>query len=128
MCIQNWDGFFNNYFAYHDTGGTGRWEIYPWDEDKTWGDYDGAPAKYDWYEMPLTFGMNGVQPPKAVRGFGFGFGRGFTLWWREPGYFSGPLLANPQFRQRFLARLREVCATLFTEEKFFPHRCPRESA
>ena len=25
MCIQNWDGFFNNYFAYHDTGGTGKW-------------------------------------------------------------------------------------------------------
>ena len=118
MCLQNWDGFFNNYFAYHDTGGTGRWEIYPWDEDKTWGDYDGASSKYDWYEMPLTFGMNGAQPPTVRRGFFFG--RGAPMWWREPGYFSGPMLANPQFRQRFLARLREVCTTIFTEERMFP--------
>ena len=42
------------------------------------------------------------------------------MWWREPGYFSGPMLANPQFRQRFLARLREVCTTIFTEERMFP--------
>ena len=107
MCIQNWDGFFNNHFAYHDLAGTGKWEIYPWDEDKTWGDYDGASPRYDWYSMPLTFGMNGD------RGGGGG-------WWRGPGELSGPLLANPEFRQRFLARLRELCETDFTAEKLFP--------
>ena len=58
MCIQNWDGFFNNYFLYHDAAGTGKWEMYPWDEDKTWGDYDGGSENYDWYTMPLTYGMN----------------------------------------------------------------------
>jgi len=36
MCISNWDGFFNNYFTYHDVNGTKKWEMYPWDEDKTW--------------------------------------------------------------------------------------------
>ena len=46
MCIQNWDGFFNNYFTYHDPS-TGKWSIIPWDEDKTWGDYDGAALPYD---------------------------------------------------------------------------------
>jgi spore coat protein H len=97
MCIQNWDGFFNNYFTYHDTGGTGRWEIYPWDEDKTWGDYDGASSRYDWYTMPLNFGMNerGASELRSRRGF--------DGWWRPPGYFSGPLLANAEFRKRFLA-------------------------
>ncbi|MES2573115.1 MAG: CotH kinase family protein [Verrucomicrobiota bacterium] len=118
MCIQNWDGFHNNYFLYHDTEGSGRWEIYPWDEDKTWGDYDGASSRYDWYSMPLTFGMNGTQPPEALRSrVAQG---GFVDWWREPGIFSGPLLANPFFRARFLERLEEVCRTVFTPEKLLP--------
>jgi hypothetical protein len=30
------------------------------------------------------------------------------------------LLANPRFRERFLTRLREVCATIFTREKIYP--------
>ena len=107
QCIQNWDGYFNNHFAYHDSDGTGRWEIYPWDADKTWGDYDGASARFDWYSMPLTFGMNGDRPVG-------------TGWWREPGQLSGPLLANDEFRRRFLARLREICETVFTPEKLFP--------
>jgi hypothetical protein len=120
MCIQNWDGFFNNYFTYHDVNGTKKWEMYPWDEDKTWGDYDGASPKYDWYEMPLTYGMNGDQGARGlIRRFGQGpFGG--TSWWRPPGYFSGPLLANPEFRKRFLTRLKEICSTVFTEEKIVP--------
>ena len=119
LCIQNWDGFFNNYFIYHDVGKTGKWEIYPWDEDKTWGDYDGASQKYDWYTMPLTFGMNGDKPVnESVFGNRGGFGGG--SWWRPGGWFSGPLLANPTFRQKFLLRLREICQTSFTEERFLP--------
>jgi hypothetical protein len=123
MCIQNWDGSFNNYFAYHDTRRNGKWTIYPWDEDKTWGDYDGVSPNYDGYEMPLTFGMKGDSPPaydpmsktNTQRGH-----FGGISWWRPAGWFSGPLLANPEFRRRFLARLGEVCATVFTEERFLP--------
>jgi hypothetical protein len=118
MCIENWDGFFNNYFAYHDLKPGGKWEMIPWDEDKTWGDFDGASSNYDWYSMPLTFGMNGDQPQS--RG-GWGGGPfGSPGWWRPPGPFSGPLLANPQFRKKLEARLRELCNTVFTEEKFGP--------
>jgi spore coat protein CotH len=123
MCIQNWDGFFNNFFTYHDTGKTGKWEMYPWDEDKTWGDYDGASPLYDWYEMPLTMGMNGDRSPpvnSGSRANNMHGPFGGVSWWRAPGYFSGPLLANPEFRKRFLTRLREVCTTVFTEEKFMP--------
>jgi hypothetical protein len=121
MCIQNWDGFFNNYFAYHDTGGTGKWEMYPWDEDKTWGDYDGASPDYDWYEMPLTYGMNGDQSPsldrrsKANRMQG---PFGGVSWWRAPSYFSDPLLANPG-SQTFLARCASF-APHFHRGKIFP--------
>lgn len=122
MCIQNWDGFWNNYFAYHEPQPGGKWELIPWDEDKTWGDYDGASPAYDWYDMPLTFGSNLTR--KSGGGlFSFmnqgPFG-GSTMWWRPPGHFSGPLLANPEFRKRFLSRLREVCMTLFTPEVMGP--------
>jgi hypothetical protein len=117
MCVQDWDGFFNNYFVYHDLRAGGKWEIYPWDKDKTWGDYDGASARYDWCAMPLTFGMNTAQSTAGDSFFGFG---GFNSWMRPPGWFSGPLLANPEFRKRFLARLREVNQTIFTPEKMAP--------
>lgn len=116
MCIQNWDGFFNNYFAYHDTKPGGKWEMIPWDEDKTWGEFDGASRNYDWYEMPLTIGMAGDRPARNGGRGPFG-GAG---WWRPPGWFSGPLLGNAQFREAFLNRLKELCATVFTEERFGP--------
>jgi len=122
QCIQNWDGFFNNYFAHRGPGLEGRWTMIPWDQDKTWGDYDGASRAFDWYEMPLTYGMKGDREP----GGRFSFFRprnspwGSTAWWRPGGYFSAPLLANPQFRERFLARTREICETVFTEKAFLP--------
>ena len=117
MCIQNWDGFFNNYYTFHDTRPGSKWEMIPWDEDKTWGEYDGASGNYDWYEMPLTIGMLGDNPVRNGRGRGPFGGAG---WWRPPGWFSGPLLANPQFRKQFLARLKELCQTTFTEQRFGP--------
>ncbi|MDB6036432.1 MAG: Inner spore coat protein [Verrucomicrobiales bacterium] len=120
MCIQNWDGFFNNYFAYHDTAPGGKWEMIPWDEDKTWGDYDGASSSYDWYTMPLTTGMNGDSPSKKWGFFGQQGLFGGQGWWRPPGPFSGPLLANPFFRKKLETRLKEICTTVFTPEQFGP--------
>jgi hypothetical protein len=122
MCIENWDGFFNNYFAWHDPKPGGKWEIFPWDQDKTWGDYDDCSPARDWYTMPLTFGMNGDREPVSrFNPFRMKTHPWGTLkWWRPGGYFSGPLLANPQFRQRFLQRLRELCETKFSEKEFLP--------
>src|SRR5690606_30401642 len=99
MCLSHWDGFFNNYFAYHDRKGTGKWEMYPWDQDKTWGFHDATHANKPFFDMPITFGMKGDTPPDGgppvLRP---------ESWWRPPGFFSGPLLANPEFRKRFLQR------------------------
>ncbi len=119
-CLSHWDGFFNNYYAYHEIGG-GKWEMYPWDQDKTWGFYDNMPKNEVFYDMPLSFGMEGDAPPgwpkdrPPPRGFG-----GKTEWWRPGGYFSKPLLANPQFRKQFLARTKELLENVYTEEIFFP--------
>jgi spore coat protein CotH len=43
--LSHWDGFFNNYFTYHDRNSSGQWEIYPWDQDKTWGFHDQSGDK-----------------------------------------------------------------------------------
>ena len=107
MVLSHWDGYFNNYFTYHDVKGTGKWEMYPWDQDKTWGFHD-ASGETVFYDMPVTFGMEGDRPPgfpkdqPPPQGFNGG------AWWRPGGYFSKPLLANPQFRKLFLARTREL--------------------
>jgi hypothetical protein len=119
MVISHWDGFFNNYFTYHDTERTKRWTMYPWDQDKTWGYYDGIRPGQVFYDMPITFGQ-GDGPFARERGRGGGPFGGDSSWWRPPGYFSGPLLANPQFRKVFLARTREILETVYTEEIFLP--------
>jgi len=123
MCLTDWDGFWNNYFTYHDINGTGKWEIYPWDKDKTWGYYDGVSSRDYLYDMPLTYGMDEKRSfwqRKPVRG-GPNWGRmGKPPWWRPGGYFSGAMLANEHFRRLFLIRLKEIAETIYTEEIFFP--------
>jgi hypothetical protein len=121
MVLSHWDGFFNNYFAYHDVYGTGKWTMYPWDQDKTWGFHDGIFGYGVFSDMPVTFGMEGDRPPGWPKGrpppgmFGGG-----PIWWRPGGDFSRPLLANPQFRKLFLARTRELLEKVYTQEVFFP--------
>jgi hypothetical protein len=103
--LSHWDGFFNNYFAYHDAGGTRKWMMFPWDQDSTWGLRAGDGGEV-FYDMALTFGMNGDRQRGG--------------WWRPPGFFSGPLLANPGFRKVFLARTKEILDTVYTEPVFGP--------
>lgn len=121
MVLSHWDGYFNNYFTYHDVNGKGKWTMYPWDQDQTWGILNHDPD-FVLTTMPVTFGMNGDVPPgQRSRGDSrqFRFGEG-PSWWRPPGYFSGPLLANEQFRPFFLARTREILESVYTPEKIGP--------
>jgi spore coat protein CotH len=117
MVLSHWDGFFNNYFTYHDVHGTGKWTMYPWDQDKTWGFYDGIGRDETFFNMPLTFGMEGDPPPG---GGGGPFGGGATSWWRAGGFFSRPLLANPQFRKIFLQKTRDILENVYTQQIYFP--------
>ena len=121
MVLSHWDGYFNNYFTYHDTHGTKKWEMYPWDQDKTWGYYDGIGGDDVFFDMPLTFGMQGDPRPGDRWGGNGGnpFGPG-PAWWRPGGYFSSPLLANPQFRKIFLTRVKEILDKDYTEAVYFP--------
>jgi hypothetical protein len=108
MVLSHWDGFFNNYFTYHDAEGSGKWLMFPWDQDSTWGLRAMRGDGGVFYTMALTFGMNGDTPP-ANGGA-----------WRPPGFFSGPLLANPQFRQVFLARTKYILENVYTDAAFGP--------
>ena len=118
MLISDWDGFFNNYWLYHDINGTGKWTLYPWDEDKTWGEYDGWEQAV-LYDLPLSYGAEGDHPPGEAGGRP-SQSYGFRQWWRAGGYISRPLLANPTFRKYFLARVKDLLNTEFTSERLFP--------
>lgn len=118
MVLSHWDGFFNNYFAYHDTK-RGKWMMFPWDQDKTSGYYDGLPDDQVFVDMPLTFGKEGDRAP-AAQGTAAGGRGGGPRWWRAGGHFSRPLLANAHFRQIFLARTRDVLERVYTSGTYFP--------
>jgi hypothetical protein len=119
MLISDWDGFFNNYFLYHDLRGTGKWTFYPWDEDKTWGEYDGWEQQGPLYTLPLSYGAEGDHPPGETGGRP-SESYGFRSWWRAGGYISRPLLANPIFRKYFLSRVKGLLDSEFTTERLSP--------
>jgi|GEM_PF-1552126 len=121
-CLSHWDAFFNNYYLYHDTGGTEKWSKFPWDQDKTWGEYDGKEENEVFYTMGLTVGMEGDIPPgwpkdrKPLPRIG----APGAYWWRPGGYISKPLLANPQFRKIFLQQVKSILEKDYSEPAFFP--------
>lgn len=110
-----WDGFFNNYFTYHDVR-SGRWELYPWDLDKAWGYHD-MVGNGIFTELPLNYGAEGDVPPGWKGKPPRNFFEGGSPWWRPGGWFSKYLLANPTARNLYHSRLRELLDTEFTEEK-----------
>ena len=126
MLLAHWDGYFNNYFAYHDTGGNGKWTFHPWDQDKAAGFYDGVDFEDVFTDLPLDYGSwdskapgwkRSRQPKTFQEYYQLPGAKG---WWRQPGWFSGPMLSNPQYRARFVARVKHLLETEFTPERLDP--------
>ena len=132
LLLSHWDGFFNNYFLYHDTEGTGKWGLYPWDQDSTWALRGGDSESLS--KMPINYGGEGARPPGMEGGDergssrgggrfggfgGFGGGRGFG-WWRDGDAISKPLIANPTFQARYFNRVKELVEEVFSEEVLEP--------
>ncbi|HWO13536.1 MAG TPA: CotH kinase family protein [Polyangiaceae bacterium] len=91
--LKNWDGIMafysatspHNFFWYHDVGGSGRFQLIPWDMDNTSWDFDPymapqswvtAPPVPDWNEEPISCssrsvwdqsGNTTVVPPRCDR-------------------------------------------------------------
>jgi len=106
MILSHWDGYFNNYFTHQDVAGSGKWQMYPWDQDKTWGFHDGLGPNDVFIDMPLDYASEQNH--------------GGGPWWRRGGHFSRPLLANPEFRKIFLQRVRHLLEKVYTLEIYNP--------
>ena len=98
--VQNWDCFDKNHFVIHDTLGSNKWFVVPWDLDRTFGDHWAGP--FDETELPVALGTSS-QPRNAS------WNRLFDAFFKEPA-----------LRARFLDRLEELLQTQFTKEKLFP--------
>ena len=46
MLLANGSTYYHNYYLYHDTYGNGKWEVFPWDMDKTLSYYSWKPYIY----------------------------------------------------------------------------------
>lgn len=130
LLLSHWDGFFNNYFLYHDVKETGKWSILPWDQDSTWSLRGGSPDSLA--KMPLNYGGEGARPPGASeqrqdrspfggRGFGgFGGFRGGFGWWRDGDIISKSLIGNPTFFEKYKLRIKSLLENKFTSEIYEP--------
>lgn len=47
MLIQNSSTYYHNYYMYHDIYGTDKWQMLPWDMDKSLSYYNWKPYTYD---------------------------------------------------------------------------------
>jgi len=98
--IQHWDGFNKNHFLVHDTRGSQKWIVVPWDLDRTFGDH--WNGSFTETRLPLLLGTRRLP--------------GVTGWNRlEEKFFSEPTL-----RSRFVQRLSDLLAKEFTAEKLDP--------
>jgi spore coat protein H len=98
--VQNWDWFSKNHFIVHDSAGSKKWLIVPWDLDRTLGDHWAGP--FDAADISLRLGT-AAQPAKI------GWNKMFNAFWNEPA-----------LRKRLLDRLETLLQTEFTKEKLFP--------
>lgn len=67
--LKNWDGIMafyapstpHNFYWYHDSGGSGRFQLIPWDLDNTFWEFDPYMAPQDWVSAPPVPDWN-VEP------------------------------------------------------------------
>ena len=98
--LSHWDGFKNNIFLYHDPAPDGKWEIIPWDTDKTFGYTDSDPM---FWEMPIDFSLTLVAPgsPELTnRNLNAPIGR--------------PFHSDPNLHEEFISRVAQSLDGLFS--------------
>jgi spore coat protein H len=98
--VQNWDWFSKNHFLVHDTEGSKKWIVVPWDLDRTLGDHWAGP--FDAADLPLRLGTR-AQPS--------------TIGWNK---LFDAFYKVPSLRKRLLDRIEALLEKEFTEEKLFP--------
>jgi hypothetical protein len=101
--LSHWDGIKNNIFLYHDPAPNGKWEIIPWDVDKTFGYTDTNPM---FWKMPIDFYITGIAPgsPELI-------GRDLN------GPISRPFHSVPELQQEFVQRVAQALDGLCSIER-----------
>jgi len=92
--IQHWDGFNKNHFLVHDTRGSQKWMVIPWDLDRTFGDH--WNGSFSETRLPLLLGTRNLP--------------GVTGWNRLEDKFC----REPALRARLLDRLAALLDKEFT--------------
>ncbi|MDP8246086.1 MAG: CotH kinase family protein [Candidatus Hinthialibacter antarcticus] len=101
--LSHWDGFKNNIFLYHDLAPDGKWEIIPWDTDKTFGYTDSDPM---YWKMPIDFSLTLVAPGSQEltnRNLDAPIGR--------------PFHSDPNLHEEFVNRVAQSLNGLFSLER-----------
>lgn len=101
--LSHWDGVKNNIFLYHDPQPDGKWEIIPWDVDKTFGYTDSDPM---FWKMPIDFFITGNAPgsPELT-------GRDLN------GPISRPFHKDNELQQEFVKRVALALDGLFSLQR-----------
>jgi len=99
--LQNWDAIIKNHFLFHDTEGSGLWYMFPWDLDRTWGEY----ASWELgARINILAGMQKYPP-------GFGLP---SDWWNR---LIDAMLKQPDMLDYYFKAIRAQLNDLFTEER-----------
>ena len=96
--INNWDGFFNNHWLYRDKV-LGKWRLFPWDMDKTFGLLNTIDAPPQFYDMALDYPIYGTGLPHQYGS-------------RPPGPITQHLMRVPGVWAMYMNALK--CATDFS--------------
>ena len=103
--IHDNDAVAKNYYLYRDTNGTGRWQLYPWDLDLTFGrNYQGAVLNDDiWANVDAISGRTNVSPSSPL--FGDSTHQKYDFLWNR---VIDAVLSDPDLRTMYYRRLRTV--------------------
>jgi CotH protein/lamin tail-like protein len=106
-CLSNWDSISKNHYNFNPAPEKNKkWECFPWDLDRTWGEYpsDAPPweAPSFWSFQPIFMGRSDIEGPS-----------GWNRLWNR--YFR--CNATKRYYSRML---RKFCYTVFNEHNLHP--------
>ena len=107
--LNHWDGIKNNIFLYHNPHPIDKWEMIPWDIDKSFGYLDSDPM---FWKIPIDFPKTGYVPGHKLGARELSSGRRSLI-----GPIGRPFHMDPELHQEYVRRLGEALDGLFSEER-----------
>jgi hypothetical protein len=105
--LSHWDGIKNNIFLYHNPPPIDKWEMIPWDIDKTFGYLDSDPM---YWKMPIDFPKTGYAPGTEA-------GAAELNARHLVGPIGRPFHMDPVLHEEYAKRVAEALDGLFSLER-----------